>query len=240
MVSTPLDPRFVRKDGERRLYTGAALVAALIVFAGFARSYYLKGVFGSPDLPILLHIHGFVMTAWIALFVVQVRLVAAGRTHLHRRLGVIGASWAVLLVVVGTVTAITAARLGHTPGPPPLVFLAIPLGDMVVFTILVAAAILYRRRSDFHKRLMLLGTLSIITAAIARIPLEFLQAGGLPAFFGTTDLLVLACVAFDTVKNRRLHPAFIAGVLLIIGSQVARFLIAGTPQWQRFAGWLIA
>lgn len=240
MVSTPLNLRFARIGGERRLYTWAALVAVLIVFAGFARSYYLKGMFGSPDLPLLLHMHGFVMTAWFALFVVQVRLVAAGRTDLHRRLGVIGAVLAILVVVVGTVTAITGARNGATPGPPPLVFLAIPLGDMVVFTTLVAAAILYRRRSDFHKRLMLLAALSILTAAIARIPLEFLQAGGLPAFFGTTDLLILACVAFDTVKNRRLHPAFMAGASLIIASQVARFLIAGTPQWQRFAAWLIA
>jgi hypothetical protein len=239
MVSTPLDLQFVRKSGERRLYTWAALVAILIAFAGFARTYYLKGAYGAPDLTVLVHMHGFVMTAWIALFLVQVRLVEGGRTDLHRRLGVIGAALAVVLVVVGTVTAITAARNGTTPGPPPLVFLAIPLGDMVVFSMLVAAAILYRRRAQFHKRLMLLATLSILTAAIARIPLETLQGGGLPAFFGTTDLLIIACVAFDTVKNRRLNPAFAAGLALIIASQVARFLIAGTPQWQRFAGWLV-
>jgi hypothetical protein len=78
MVSASLDPHFVRRGGERRLYTWAALVAVLIVFAGFARSYYLKGAFGSPDLAPLVHLHGLVMTAWIALFFVQVRLVAAG------------------------------------------------------------------------------------------------------------------------------------------------------------------
>ena len=229
----------VQKVGERRLYTWAAVIAALIVFTGFARTYYLKGAFDTPDLTTLKHIHGFVMTAWFTLFLVQVRLVATNRTPQHRKLGVFGAILAVLVVVVGTATAIVGARNGATPGPPPLVFLAIPLGDMLVFTVLVSAAILYRKRSDFHKRLMLLACLSIVTAAIARIPLAFLEAGGLPAFFGTTDLLILGCVAYDTVKNRRLHPAFIAGVLLVILSQAGRFLIAGTPQWTSFAKWLV-
>jgi hypothetical protein len=199
----------------------------------------VKGAFGTPDLSALKHLHGFVMTAWFTLFLVQVRLVATGRTRIHRKLGVAGAVLAVLVVIVGTTTALVAAKNGATPGPPPLVFLAIPLGDMVVFAALISAAILYRKRSDFHKRLMLLATLSILTAAIGRIPLEFLQAGGLPAFFGATDLLILAFVAADTVKNRRLHPAMIAGVLVIVGSQVARFLIAGTPQWTSFARWLV-
>lgn len=239
MVSTQLDIATGRMGGERRLYTWAAVIAALVVFAGFTRTYYLKGAFGTPDLSALKHVHGLVMTAWFTLFLVQVRLVATGRTPLHRRLGALGAILAVLVVIVGTAAALVGARNGATPGPPPLVFLAIPLGDMVVFAALVSAAILYRKRGDFHKRLMLLASLSILTAAIARIPLDFLQAGGLPAFFGATDLLILGCVAFDTVKNRRLHPAFIAGVLLVIGSQVARFLIAGTPQWMSFARWLV-
>ena len=239
MVSTPLDIEIVRRGGERRLYTWAAMIAVLVVFAGFARTYYLKGAFGTPDLSTLKHVHGLVMTAWFTLFLVQVRLVATGRTPVHRKLGALGAILAAIVVIVGTTTAIVAARNGATPGPPPLVFLAIPLGDMVVFLALVSAAILYRKRSDFHKRLMLLASLSLLTAAIARIQLDFLQAGGLPAFFGATDLLILGCVAFDTVKNRRLHPAFIAGVLLVIGSQAARFLIAGTPQWTSFARWLV-
>jgi preprotein translocase subunit SecY len=86
---------------------------------------------------------------------------------------------------------------------------------------------------------MLIASLGILTAAIARVPLDFLQAGGLPAFFAATDVLILVFVAVDTFRNRRLHPAMIAGVLVIVGSQAARFLIAGTPQWTQFARWLI-
>ncbi len=239
MAATPLDIEIPRPRRDRPLYTAAAVLALIVVFTGFARTYYLKGAFGTPDLSTLKHVHGFVMTAWFTLFFVQARLAATGRTQWHRKLGVVGGVVAALVVIVGTATALVAAKNGATPGPPPLVFLAIPLGDMVVFLGLVSAAILYRKRPEYHKRLMLLASLGIITAAIARIPLDFLQAGGLPAFFAATDLIILACVAFDWVRNRKLHPAMIAGVAVIIGSQAARFLIAGTPQWTEFARWLV-
>jgi hypothetical protein len=230
----------LRMANERRVYTWAAVIALLVIFAGFARTYYLKTAFGTPDLSTLKHLHGFVMTAWFTLFFVQARLIATGRTATHRKLGALGAALAALVVIVGTATALVAARNGATPGPPPLVFLAIPLGDMIVFLTLVSAALLYRRRPDFHKRLMLVASLSMLTAAIARIPLDALQAGGLPAFFGAMDLVLLACLAFDTIRNRRLHPAFAAAVAFVIVSQVARFLIAGTPQWLSFASWLVS
>ncbi|MHB1233048.1 MAG: hypothetical protein ACYCZQ_10800 [Burkholderiales bacterium] len=70
-------------------------------------------------------------------------------------------------------------------------------------------------------------------------PIEFIQAGGLPVFFGLTDLCVLSCVAYDTIKHRRLHPAFGWGVLLIVASQPLRLLLTGTSAWQRFAMWLV-
>lgn len=239
MAATSLDIELARPRRDRPLYTWAAVVALLVVFAGFARTYYLKGAFGTPDLSTLKHVHGFVMTAWFTLFFVQVRLAATGRTRWHRKLGVVGGVVAALVVIVGTATALVAAKNGATPGPPPLVFLAIPLGDMLLFLGMVSAALLYRRRPEYHKRLMLLSCLGILTAAIARIPLDFLHDGGLPAFFAATDLIIFAAVAFDWVRNRRLHPAFIAGVAAIIGSQAARFLVAGTPQWTSFARWLV-
>jgi hypothetical protein len=123
---------------------------------------------------------------------VQVRLVAIRRTDLHRRLGVLGALLAALVVVAGTATSIAAARRGYTPGPPPLVFLAIPLGDLLVFSVLITTALLFRRRSDIHRRLMPLAALSLLTPAISRIPLDVFQAGGIPLYLGLTILWCLA------------------------------------------------
>src|SRR6185437_3461209 len=202
---------------DSRFYTWVAFSAALIVFAGFARTYYLKELFGTRSLPLLLHVHGLVMTTWFVLFFVQVRLVAARRIDLHRRLGVFGALLALLVVAVGATTIIARAKPHFRPGHS-LAVLAFQLSILLVFAALVAAAILFRRRSDFHKRLMLLASLSILMPAIVRIPLSFIQKNVLVGF-GLIDMCVLAPVFFDTIKNRRLHPAFGWSALLIVASQ---------------------
>src|SRR5260221_10799719 len=85
MVSTPLDIPLARAPRERSIYTWAALAALFFVFAGFARTYYLKAAFGAPDLSALKHLHGLVMTAWFV-------LLRAGEARRHRTHG--GASQA--------------------------------------------------------------------------------------------------------------------------------------------------
>src|SRR3546814_7395254 len=78
---------------------------------------------------------------------VQARLVAHGHAGVHRRLGAFGALLALAVLMLGSMVAVTGARLGHSPpgAPPPLVFLAVPLGDMLVFALLVGAALRFRR-----------------------------------------------------------------------------------------------
>jgi len=227
-----------RNRARSRFYPWIALVACLVVLAGFSRTYYLKTVFGTPELPPLRHIHGLVMTLWFVLFFVQTMLVAKGRTDLHRRLGILGALWAVLVVVVGVITAIDAGRRGASPGPPPLMFLVVPLGDMLVFSILAGTGLALRRRSDFHKRLMLVATLSMLPAAIARIPLAVVQANRPLVPFGLTDIIILTCVAYDTWTHRRLHPALGWAALLVVASHPLRFMLAQTHAWMRFATWV--
>jgi hypothetical protein len=233
-------PNFHRRISDRPLYLMAAVLIPLIVLAGFARTYFLKGFFATPPLPsFIVHVHGIVMTAWVALFIVQVTLVAKRRTKIHQRLGILGAILAALVVVVGILTALYAAARGATPGPPPLVFLIVPLGDMLVFGILVGAALYYRKRLDIHKRLMLLAAAAMLPPAIARIPLSVITDNGPLAFFGLTDLCIIGFVVFDTVRHRRLHPAFLWGSLLFILLQPLRLSVAGSDAWTSFAAALV-
>jgi len=234
------NPGLDRRNNERRLYLFVAVFIPIVVLIGFARTYYLKGLFGNPPLPsLLVHLHGIVMSSWVALFLAQVWLVAAHRTRLHQRLGVLGAVLAALVVLVGVATGISAAARDSASGPQPLVFLVIPLGDMLVFGILIGTALYFRRRLDVHKRMMVLAALNLLAPAIARIPLQFIATGGPLVFFGLTDLCVLGCIVFDTVRNRRLHPVFLWGTLLIIASQPLRLMLAGTDTWMRLATWLV-
>jgi hypothetical protein len=227
------------RQGTRRFYVGIAIAVLITVLLGFSRSYFLKAYFGTPELSLLLHIHGLVFTSWVLLFLIQTTLVAADRTNLHRKLGVGGAVLAALVLVVGTTTAILRVKGGSAPipGVPPLAFLAVPFFDMVVFAILLGAGLLLRNRPDTHKRLMTLATISLMSAPIARLPIGVLQAGP-PAFFGLTDLFIVAMLVYDFATRRKVHPATIWGGLVLVASQPLRLMISGTPAWLAFAGWL--
>lgn len=224
---------------EHRFFTTMAIAIAITVLAGFARTYYLRGWFGEPPLQPLLHLHGLVFSSWIALYVGQTSLVAANRLRVHRRLGVAGAALAAVLVVVGVVTAVVRVSQGASPpgGPPPLVFLVVPLGDMVVFGSLVTAGIYFRRQMAIHKRLMLLAAIALLAAPIARLPFGFLH-GSILAVFGVADLFIVALVAYDLAMYRRIHRATAWGGLALVASQPLRLMLGGTGVWLAFAGWL--
>lgn len=228
-----------RAARDRSLSIAAAVLLPAIVLAGFARTYYLKGLFHTAPLhSTLVHLHGVLMTAWVALFITQIWLISARRVRTHQQLGVLGATLAAAVVAVGLCTAVAGAAHGRAPkGVPPLVFLVVPTIDMVVFMILVSVALYYRRRPEIHKRLMVLTAFNFLPPAVARIPLAFIQAAGLPAIFGIADGLLLLAVAYDTWRHRRLHPAMALGALLIILSLPLRIALGGTAWWLRLATW---
>jgi hypothetical protein len=227
------------RNRERRVYFALAVVAAVLVFAGFARTYYLKGLFAAPALRPLVHLHGAIFTSWFALLFAQLFLVSRRRTDVHRRLGVLGGCLAATMVVVGIATAISAAARGATvPGVPPLAFLAVPLFDILVFAIVIGAAFYHRARPATHKRLMIAGTIGILPPAVARLPFDWVATGGPLVYFGVPDLILLAVIAWDTLTHRRLHPAFLWSGLVVILSHPLRLFIAGTAAWLSFARWL--
>src|SRR5579864_3008104 len=114
----------------------ATLVLAT-VFAGFARTYYLAGVFRAPLPNLLIHIHGVVFSAWILLLVAQISLVVAGRVDLHRRLGLLGFGLACLMVILGLLAATDNLVRHSGAGSGAKAFYAVPVADMLVFATLV-------------------------------------------------------------------------------------------------------
>ena len=227
------------KRRERLFYTGMAVAFVLTVFAGFARTFYLRPHFQTQPLIPLLALHGIVFTSWIALLLTQTTLVATKRTRTHMRLGVAGGLLASLMILIGTVTAIVRAKgPSPVPGVNPLSFLTIPLGDMLVFASLVGAAFYFRRRADTHKRLMLLATIAILPAAVARLPFAFIQQYGPLAFFGLSDLFIVPCLIYDIVTRGRPQRATVLGGALIVISHPLRLVIGNTHAWLVFATWL--
>jgi hypothetical protein len=232
-----------RRLAESRFYTGVAIAMFATVFLGFARSFFLRPWF--PDVPAptepVFFVHGVAFTAWLVLLVAQPALVAARRTDLHRKLGWLGAGLAVAMVALGTFGALVAARrpTGFVELPvPPLQFLAVPLFDMALFATLVALAVAKRRDTQSHKRLMLLASVNLLAAGIARWPFAMMQAGP-PLYFGLADLFLVALVAWDLASRGRVYPVTLWGGLAIVVSQPLRLVLSGTEGWLAFAGWAV-
>ncbi|MEO8679860.1 MAG: hypothetical protein ABI665_12480 [Vicinamibacterales bacterium] len=227
---------------DRRLYLAAAIVFPLIVLVGFGRTYYVKGWFDTPPLPsALVHLHGLLMTAWVLLFVTQVRFIAAKRIRLHQRLGYAGIGLGALIIAVGVPTALRAAKYGSAsspPGIPPLGFLIVPVFDLIMFALLFAGAIYYRRRPAAHKSLMLLTAVNFLPPALARVQIAPLLAVGPLWFFGFPTAITLLCLILDTRRSGHVNTVFLAGTGLLIGSYVLRLALMTTGAWLSLAGWL--
>lgn len=235
-IEAPALPRPVGARYDRPFYTGMAIAAAVVVFAGFAPTYFLRASYQTTPLPTYLHVHGFLFTTWIALFIAQTALVAARRTNVHRRLGWAMAALAVVMVVVGTTAGIWSMRRQVEAGfaQQAQAFLTTPLFSMVAFAAFVAAAIRFRRDSQTHKRLMLLATISILDAAVARLPFELLRTSNwnyLPA----TDVFLLAAILYDVASRRTVHQAYVWGGLVLVIEQALRIPVGETAAWQAIA-----
>lgn len=229
------------RQGSRRFYVALSLFFMALVFTGFSRTYFLNTYFENVALTQLLHVHGAVFSAWFVLFAVQVGLVAAGRTDLHRRLGVAGAVLVCVMVPLGLTVAIHAEKSGQLGTPSSAIAyarLVIPFFDITVFGTLAVTGLLFRRRPQIHRRLMTLATFSILPPAIVRIPLNLIQRHGPYPPYLIAIALLLLYIAYDTVSHREFHPACRWGGLLIVLSVPFRFGVSGTAGWVMFAQWL--
>jgi hypothetical protein len=219
-------------------FSAMALLMLATVFLGFARSYYLAGVFHAPLPSLIIHLHGAVFSCWILLLITQTSLVSAGRVDIHRLLGIAGFFLACLMVILGVLAATDSlVREAGPAGRDPKVFYIIPLTDMLIFATLIFFAFRARRNPTEHKRLVLVGTIALMIAAIARWPFAIVhRMPARAALFSYAFLAIL--VAYDLWSTRKVHRATIwAGAFLIFVQQI-RMPIGKTAAWHAFATWI--
>ena len=226
---------------ERRFYLWSGAFIAVSTVVGFARTYYFRGYFHSPELRPFLHYHGAVMTAWIVLFFVQAVLIAGRRVRLHRVLGYFGAFLAVLVVIMGSAATILAAarevRAHSHFANLTLNVLGLELTQMTLFGTLVGIALWYRRRPDIHKRCMLLATFCMLPNPQIRA-LPFLHSNILYLIIFSAQVFLF--VVIDTIRNHRIHPAFLRGAIAINLALYAAQFWSTTEAWRHFAGRIVA
>lgn len=245
MANATLVPRV---QAERRFFTGMAIAMTIFVFIGFAPTYFLYPLVGVENvrgvaLTPMTHLHAGLSTAWMLFLIMQTGLIMGRQHQLHMRNGLIGLALALALIVVGLMVSLDSARAGRTPpGWTPTGFLVFPLASLLFFGGFVAAALYWRKRPDYHKRLMLIATIAILVPAGARFARHF--TGGLlpPGPVGgmiLSDLFLAALAIHDLRTKGRLHPATLWGGLLWLGSQPLRLMLVENPAWNAFAARLI-
>lgn len=235
---------------ERRFYAVASFALLLVTVVGF-RAFVLHGgsAFGkfTPQIVGLIVVHGLAMLGWVSLLFAQSLLIVAGRRHLHMSLGRLGAGLAGFIVIAGLAAASLSAH--YNPGlyddfGGPRYFLAIMVSEMLTFGGLVAIAIGYRHRPEVHRPLMLLATVSVVGAAMARWPyMPWLRAivnGNVWAMvYGQTLVFGGVLFVLHAAMTRRGCGHYVVGLACLTVVTLLTVLIGSSAAWNQIASLVV-
>ena len=204
-------------------FFAAHVVLLVVVLLGFSPSFYLRSAFHHvTQLPTRLYVHGAVLTVWFLLTVVQGRLIRTQRLRLHRRFGYVAASYAAVVIVFGTLANLRLIAEIDSPADGENIVVWGNFFTLAMFTAFVSLAVVFRKRPEAHKRLMLLASMSIVGPALARLPRWPIFAGGLEAgrTYAIAGLLIMFALllTYDVATRKKPHPASWVGMVLILTS----------------------
>ena len=221
--------RRLRRDDV--FFSAMALLILGIVVTGFAKSYFLAGMVRAKLPNALVHIHGAAFISWILLLLVQTALVSARRVKWHITLGLLGFILPPAMVVLGTLTLFDSIRRGQL-GIPPSILLVGDGEPLITFLALIGWAMFARRDSATHKRLMILGTMSILAPAVDRWHF------GLPVTMAVTLALPMLIVVYDLWSLHRVHRATIIAYAVIATMIVTLLPVSQLSIWQPCITWI--
>jgi hypothetical protein len=232
-------------------YVYMSISAAAVAFLGFAPTYWAPLITGTFKGHPVLHLHAAVFFSWTLFVVLQTWLAASGRVARHRTLGMAGVSFATAMTIFGFLATVAQVRSFAAAGYRETgeAFAIVPVASIVFFAITFICAVANIRRPEWHKRLMLLATISILDAPIARWLVVFLappDASGpppvgveiLPA--AAVAMLLAVAVVHDWRTRGRPHSAYVAGGLGFVAVKVLQVPVSETPAWHSLVGWLLA
>jgi hypothetical protein len=236
-ATTLLPLPVVNTDGlkgwlNRYFYLAMSLLLAALVVTGFSRTINDNLFHPAVPRPFLLWIHGTAFASWVAFFIAQSTLVRIHKVSWHRFMGWFGAGLATIMAPLGIAISVIMARFDtfqlHQTGQD--AFLAIPFYDMTAFGVLIALAIYWRKRPEFHRRLIFIATCGLMDAPVARF--AFLFDHNL--FYLCLDLLMVLGVLRDVVVDRRVQKVYLYALpVLIVGQNLAIYTWRINPSWWR-------
>jgi hypothetical protein len=213
----------------------AAVMTAFILFA-FAQ-WSLRGFTSPSSAPVWVHVHGMSMLCWLALLVGQSLMIRSGNRAAHAAMGAVGLALILFIVATGLFAGYQAVVLHRVP---PIFevpgFLALTWTETLSFGLTVCAALALRKRSDWHKRLMLGATVVAMEPAFGRlVPVPLL---------GSWSEWVILClqlgvIAYGAWQDRKasgiVHPAWATSAAIVVATHIAFEALAVFPPFVAFA-----
>lgn len=233
--------------GTRNFYFYMALACAAVALLGFAPTYWGPIASGALKVNPIVHVHATVFFAWVLFYSWQTWLAASGRVARHRAVGLIGIAFATAMTIFGSQAAVNAMKTAASLGlkDQGIAFAIVPLSGIAFFAVVFALAIRAVRQPETHKRLMLLATISLLDAAVARWFLTFLAPPGppgpppvavtiAPAF--VAYLLLAVAIAYDWRTRGAPHRVYVIGGAALLALKVLNWPVSETAAWHAFAG----
>ena len=214
---------------DRGFFFVLAVAMAIVNVLGFGLQFAMgRSSFAAPA---IVHLHALVFVGWIAFFVFQTWLVANGRVTRHRRLGWLGAGWAAVMIVVGISMTVVVVRGGRVPFFfLPGYFLVMNSLAVLTFAGLLWWGVKLRRRTDWHRRLVMAAMTAIMGPAFGRLlPAPLMMPYSAWGIFAGMMLFPLAGMIHDVRRHGRVHPAWWYAVAILVGMQVTMDLVTLTP-----------
>lgn len=228
----------------RYFYFAATLLLAAIVYYGFSHTIEENLFHGSFPRPKVLYVHAAAFSLWMVLLVVQSGLIAVARKpQWHRWLGWGGLVLGCAMPILGVWSALRMTHLRAGFGDvDDVAFLILALWDMAAFAALFGLAMVWRKRPEHHRRLILMAACVISVAGLTRFPpwLPQIEGAAWPAYAYVDALIGLAALR-DLIVLRRVTPVFRDGLPVLIAGQIVTNLIYMTRPawWMHAAEWLI-
>ena len=233
----------VQTRSRDRFFLAMSGLLLLILLVGFSRTLYLRLFFEVPPIPSYLHVHGAAVTTWFVWLIVQASLVNVNRIDVHRRIGMLGAVIGAAVIPAGLMATLQfvprLAEIGLPFEQAPWFITWIVWANfhmLLGFVAFLATALMLRRKTDIHKRLMLLATISLMPPPLARIAQNLGWMLEQETTFVTVTwlLLLVPILIYDLATARRVHSATAIGGLCFLLVVFGPILLAGTDFAQNF------
>lgn len=223
----------IRSVLQQYFYFFAILLIVAIVLYGFSHTVGRSLVHPKRPQPFILYIHAAVACGWLLVLLVQTSLARLRQIRLHKMLGYVGLAVGVAMPVITLATRYVILHAGGPVEDDDVAFTTVTFNDMLCFTTAFALAMVWRKKPDYHRRLIFIAACCLTVPAFARMPESLVIP---PWWYVYADVLIMLAMARDLIVDRGIHRVHLIGLpLLALCQSLAMGLFLTAP-----AGWVNA